>query len=310
MNRIYVSAETDPYFNIATEYQLFTEIRSGTSLFLWQNRPSVILGRNQNIFAECDLEFLRVQEILPVRRFSGGGAVFHDLGNVNFTFLAKEADADTDQYLKVLQKAVLSLGVECVFSGRNDLLADGKKFSGHAYYTDNGNFLYHGTLMVNVDLDVLSGGLKPSYTKLHSKGIDSVRSRVVNLSHLRPGITTEHVKDSLVRAFMAEYETTPPICEINRENTQPAILEKLKSHDWIYGESPDFDMSLEKRLSFGNVSVYVDTIGGRVARIRLHTDSLENIDFGPCEEALTGSLFNLEALVACIEQYVEKSRLK
>jgi len=228
MNLIYVSLETDPYFNIAAEYQLFMETGPETALFLWQNRPAVILGRNQNVFAECDMAFLKTNKIFPVRRLSGGGAVFHDLGNVNFTFLAREENADIARYLKVIRDAVQSLGVECAFSGRNDLLACGKKFSGHAYYADDGHFFYHGTLMISVDMGMLAGALKPSFLKLNSKGIDSVISRVINLSDICGSITPQSMKDALIQAFMAEYAAEAPVRQIGSHNMTPSILERIK----------------------------------------------------------------------------------
>lgn len=305
MNRIYISEESDPYFNVAAEYQLFTETGPETCLFLWQNRPAVILGRNQNVFAECDMAFLRGHGIPPVRRLSGGGTVFHDLGNVNFTFLAREEDANMDRYLKVVHDAVSSLGVECTFSGRNDLLAGGKKFSGHAHYTDDGHFLYHGTLMVSVDLDMLAGALKPSFIKLRSRGIDSVRSRVVNLSDLCADITPQKMKDAMAQAFLAEYATEPSAFPINKRTIRPSILEKIQKADWIYGEAPDFDVSFEKKLSFGNVCISADISNGRITRIKIHTDSLAVLDFTSYEKELLGSFFDEGTLISHLEQFVK-----
>ena len=305
MSRIYISAETDPYFNVAAEYQLLKDTAGGTSLFLWRNKPSVIFGRNQNVFAECDEKLLKKYGVLPVRRFSGGGAVFHDLGNVNFTFLSKEQDADTGRYRKVLRDAVSSLGISCTFGGRNDLLAEGKKFSGQAYYAEWGNLLYHGTVMINVDLDLLSAVLKPSFLKLHSKGIDSVRSRVVNLSQIDAGITPESVQEALMIAFAAEYGAERPVSRIDRRSMQPSVYEKIRKDDWIYGESPDFDVRFEKKLSFGNVTVFADISGGKVSRAKIYTDSLAALDFSPCEKSLAGLLFREDALAAAIENFVQ-----
>lgn len=306
MNQIYVSLETNPYFNVAAEYQLFQENGPDTGLFLWQNRSSVILGRNQNVFAECDTNFLKEHEIFPVRRLSGGGAVFQDMGNVNFTFLSREDHADIDRYLKVLGNAVLSLGVECTFSGRNDMLAGGKKFSGHARFADCGHLLYHGTIMISVDIDLLTGALKPSFLKLNSKGIHSVRSRVVNLSQLNGDITPAGVEDAMIKAFAAEYGAEVPVRHISRENMKPSLYEKIKKDDWIYGEAPDFDLSFEKKLSFGNVSVSADISGGIVSRLKIYTDSLAAVDFTPFEKELTGSFFDEKVISDKLEQFVMK----
>ncbi|MCC9296744.1 lipoate--protein ligase [Clostridium sp. MT-14] len=310
MSRIYVSLETDPYYNVAAEYQLFSEAGPKTCLFLWRNRPAVVLGRNQNVFAECDTEFLKEHEIVPVRRLSGGGAVFHDLGNVNFTFISEEKYADVGRYLKIISNAILSMGVECTFSGRNDLLISGKKFSGHAQYADYGNFLYHGTLMVNVNLDMLTGALKPSFLKLNSKGINSVRSRVVNLSDLCEGVTPESTIDAVIQAFMLEYGMEMSIRQISSNNMKPSILEKIKRDDWIYGEAPDFNISFEEKLSFGNVTIFANVSDGRISRLKVYTDSLVPIDFTAFEKGLTKSFFDKKILTHRLEKFVDNVKQK
>ncbi len=306
MSRIYVSGETDPYFNVAAEYQLFMEAGPDTRLFLWRNRPSVIIGRNQNVFAECDTEFLRRHGISPVRRFSGGGAVYHDLGNVNYTFLSREEDADTGRYLKVIRDALLSVGVECSFSGRNDLLAGGRKFSGQAYYADHGNLLWHGTLMIDVDLGMLTGALKPSFLKLSSKGIDSVSSRVVNLSDIGGGITPEKAIGAVTGAFAAEYGTDTSVRQIDGGSMRPSILGKIRSDDWIYGQSPDFEVNFDRRLSFGNVGISADISGGRISRLKIYTDSLAAIDFTHFERESAGLPFDEKLLITRLEEFAEK----
>ncbi|CAH2716554.1 Lipoate-protein ligase A [Neobacillus rhizosphaerae] len=304
MNRIYISRETDPYFNIATEYQLFLEAKPEAALFLWQNDPAVILGRNQNFYAECDVKYLEQMQILPVRRFSGGGAVFQDLGNVNFTFITQEKAADTEKFLSVIQNAVASLGIDCTFSGRNDLLYHGKKFSGHAYYADNGNYLYHGTVMVDVDMDKLSGVLSPSSLKLQSKGIASVRSRVINLSRINSEITTDAAKEALILAFVKIYGESEPIKYIDRKNLQPELWDTIKREEWIYGEAPSFSISEERKLPFGNVTLSADVAEGRIQRIKIHTDSLNTVDFTILENTCMGELFEIKVLFERIEKYV------
>ncbi|MBE6828591.1 MAG: lipoate--protein ligase, partial [Ruminococcaceae bacterium] len=199
------------------------------------------------------------------------------------------------------------LGIACTFSGRNDILIEGKKFSGCAYYADEGSFLYHGTVMVNVDLDMLSGALRPSPLKLHSKGIQSVRNRVVNLSQFGMGITPESIQDALIKAFAAEYGTDEPVLRIDRNSMQPSVYEKIKEDDWIYGESPEFDISFERKLSFGNVTVFADISGGKISRAKIYTDSLAAIDFSLCEKTLEGLLFREDTLAAAIESFVENT---
>lgn len=303
MSRIFISTETDPYFNVATEYQLFLESADEPQLFLWQNSRAVVFGRNQNVSAECDMDFLKRNDIKPVRRFSGGGAVFQDLGNVNFTFLSAEAAAEPDRYLKVIKNAISTLGIECDFSSRNDLLTDGKKFSGHAYYADLGKYMYHGTIMVHVDLALLSGALHPSYLKLHSKGIDSVKSRVINLSQINQEITTEGIVAACAEAFRQEYSISGKPAHINSRNMKPEVLERLRSELWIYGQSPDYQIEIEKKLSFGNVTIHSDVTDGRITRIKIFTDGLAAIGFADCERDLTGEVFREDVIAQKIEKW-------
>jgi lipoate---protein ligase len=304
MNQIYLSLETDPYFNIAAEYQMLLDADSSVRFFVWQNRPAVICGRNQNLYGECDVEYLQTNRILPVRRFSGGGTVFQDLGNVNFTFLTREENADTEKYMNVIQRALSFFDVTCQFSGRNDLLCQGKKFSGHAYYTENGNHMYHGTIMVNVDMGTLDKVLKPSFIKLQSKGISSVRSRVVNLSQINHNITVESMKQALIRAFIEIYGECEPVHPVNRKNTKAPLFETIRTQQWIFGESPNYSISFEQKLSCGNVTICADVTDGIIRHIKIHTDSLTVFDFSACEKQLIGTVFQKSDVFKFIEKYV------
>lgn len=304
MSRIYISQETDPYFNVAVEYQLFSEAEEDVCLFLWQNESAVIIGRNQNAFAECNLDYMRNAGIYPVRRFSGGGAVFQDMGNVNFTFITKEQFADSDAFLSIIQQAMASIGVNFTFSGRNDLLCQGKKFSGHAYFTDNENYLYHGTIMVDVDLNKLTEALSPSILKLQSKGIASVRSRVINLSQVDSRITPDTVKTAMVAAFEHTYSVNSSISYINRSTLHPENWALIQNKEWIYGESPAFSICEEKRLPFGNVTLSIDAENGRILRLKVHTDSLLALNFTQFECERVGTLFEIDELFDSIEKYV------
>lgn len=183
MNRIVVSEERDPYYNLALEEDLLRGVRPDeVILYLWQNEKTVVIGRNQNPYLECDVSQLTASGVHLARRISGGGAVYHDLGNLNFTFIYHESRKNLDKQLNVIKKAVEALGgVTVELSGRNDLTIQGQKFSGHAFYAEDGHEFHHGTLMVDVDLGQLENVLKPSKLKMQAKGITSVKSRVVNL---------------------------------------------------------------------------------------------------------------------------------
>lgn len=305
MNKIYISNENNPYYNVSAEHQLFLEADESTTFYLWQNRACVVFGRNQNVFAECDMEFMQKNQILPVRRFSGGGAVFQDLGNLNFTFVTKKETVDTAKYLSVIKNALSFFNAHCEFSGRNDMLCNGKKFSGHAFYEDNGNYMYHGTIMVNVDINMLSSVLKPSFLKLESKGINSVKSRVINLSQVNSDITVDTIKKALVSAFSDIFGESNQIKYIDKDSFNPPLFEKISKDKWIYGECPKFSLNIQKKLTCGNVTVSADVKEGLINRIKIQTDSIYVIDLSDCEKHLTGTLFQENAVFDYIEKYTQ-----
>ena len=165
----------DPYYNLAVEQVLLESVREGECiLYLWRNSNTVVIGKNQNAWKECRSSLLYEEGGKLARRLSGGGAVFHDLGNLNFTFLVRQQDYDQDRQLSVIEDAVRSLGVDALRSGRNDILAEGKKFSGNAFYKNGVQAYHHGTLLVDVDMEKLSRYPSPSKAKLAATGVDSV----------------------------------------------------------------------------------------------------------------------------------------
>lgn len=299
MKKIVISEEFDPYFNIAAEHQLFLSSEEDIHLFLWQNDSSVIIGRNQNLYAECDLTYLKEHDIKAVRRFSGGGAVYHDKGNVNFTFITKEASANQDHFIRLIQSAMQRLGIDCEFSGRNDLLYKNRKFSGHAYYTDGDHYMYHGTVLVNVNFEQLEHALTPSKMKLKSKGVESVRSRVINLSEINSEITAQ----SVIRAFMEAFECNHMEI-INKKNFQPPLENVLSSDNWMFAQSPKFDAQLERNYPFGNMSVSISIADDLIQNVKINTDSLKLYDFKACEKGLQNTHFNEQAVWGYIEQYL------
>jgi len=302
MKKIIISNEFDPYFNIAAEHQLFLDSDEDIHLFLWQNDASIIIGRNQNIYAECDLVYLKEHDIKVVRRFSGGGAVYHDKGNINFTFITKEKVSNQVKFIELIQATIAKLGIDCEFSGKNDLLYKNQKFSGHAYYTDGDNYMYHGTILVNVNLEQLEKALTPSMLKLQSKGIASVRNRVVNLSSIHSDITIEKV----IQAFIETFDCKN-IEYIDKTNFKAPLEQMLSSYDWLYAQSPKFDIELERRYSFGNVSIHISASDGMIQSTKINTDSLHLYDFKSCEDKLLGKCFSEQALWEYIEQYIANS---
>ena len=197
---------TYPYQNLAVEEYLLLHCGENECiLYLWQNRNTIVIGRNQNAWKECLVSKLEEENGFLVRRLSGGGAVYHDLGNLNFTFLVRKPNYDLNKQLDVILRAVQKLGVHAEKSGRNDILVDGHKFSGNAFYEQGDYCYHHGTLMVNVNLSELSKYLTVSKEKLQSKGVDSVRARVANLSEYAPNMTMDLLREKLLEAFEEVY---------------------------------------------------------------------------------------------------------
>jgi len=264
------SASFDPYENLAVEEALLNEAGDKYILYLWQNENTVVIGRNQNPWRECRLALLSEEGGRLARRLSGGGAVFHDLGNLNFTLLMPQSDFDIPRQLSVIRRALLPFGIDAAFSGRNDLLADGRKFSGSAYYK-NGDAAYHrGTLMVRADMEKLQRYLSPSKAKLQSKGVDSVRSRVINLTELCPSLTLPALKAELRRSFEDSYGGSAAAIA-----PAPAPVEKYRSHDWLYGRPLPFTACCSERFSWGEITLELRVEQGVIEETRVSTDAMD-----------------------------------
>ena len=292
-------AGCDPYTNLALEEYLLNALQPGDCiLYLWQNENTVVIGRNQNAWKECRTALLNEEGGRLARRLSGGGAVFHDLGNLNFTFLMAEEDYDLDRQLTVIETACRSLGIPVQRSGRNDILADGRKFSGNAFYHHKGRAYHHGTLMVAVDGDKLSRYLSPSKAKLQAKGVESVRSRVVNLTELCPGLTCEELAQRLEAAFGVTYGL-----EVEQIETPDAgqLREKYAGDEWLYGPRLPLSLECEQRFDWGEVQLQLQVESGAVAAVKVYSDAMD-AEFAPAlERALTGSAFSRPALCQCVQ---------
>ncbi len=273
---IYISYTTDPAVNLAVEEYLLDHCTSPT-LYLWQNENTIVIGRHQNPFRELDVTAFVADGGKIVRRLSGGGAVFHDMGNLNFTFLFPRDQYDQERTTETLLSAVRSLGIPAERTGRNDLAADGRKFSGNAYCNRKDSAYHHGTLLVSADMGKLSRYLTVDPEKLQSKGVKSVRSRVINLRELMTTLTIEALQDAVRSAFLAEfggdamvYDTASlPTAEIT------ALTEKYRSWDWTYGQSPAFGIALSRRFVWGGVRLGLDVQQGRVAAVSVETDAMD-----------------------------------
>ncbi len=299
--RIIRGISFDPYLNLAIEQQLMeTNPRGCCALYLWQNANTVVIGRNQNAWKECRTGLLEEEGGRLARRLSGGGAVFHDLGNLNFTFLMDTEDADVRKQSEVVIRACAAFGIEAGFSGRNDILAEGRKFSGSAYYNHKGKSYHHGTLLVDVDMEKLGRYLKPSAAKLRSKGVDSVRSRVVNLKELSGDVTIEGLGEALIESFGEVYGLSPEL--ITADSLDMRAVEALRarnaSRDWLYGRDIPCDISCSARFPWGEIEAELGIGRGAVETVRVYSDSMDWTVSARIEEALRGCVFDPASLEA------------
>lgn len=305
MNNIFISDEFDPYFNVAFEYQLLKTHKTGVWLYLWRNSPSIFIGRNQNLYAECNMHILKEKNILPVRRYSGGGCVYQDEGNLNFTFIFNQNELEIEEIKKYLLEVMHSLSIQCEFSGRNDLLIKDSKISGQAYYEEDGQIIYHGTILVNVDMDMLSLVLKPSKLKLASKGISSVRSRVSNIKEIYPEITIDDVQNACIQNFYQKFGESKT--ESIKKSLYPEVINKaneLQTKTWLLKEAPNYDIIIEKKLSWGNVEVNMAVEDGKIVKAKIFTDSLLNLDLITMETKLIDMWMEPEEVFDVIEKNV------
>lgn len=311
-----ISNHTNPYQNLALEEHLLKTVgEEECILYLWQNEKTVVIGKNQNPWKECKIAELKKDGGKLVRRLSGGGAVFHDLGNLNFTFLVRKNNYDVEKQLEVILRAVNRLGILAKKSGRNDITVEGRKFSGNAFYSDGIHSYHHGTILINVDMSRLSDYLNVAKDKLKSKGVDSVRSRVVNLQEYRPDLNIDIMKEELVNALGEVYGRKPeprkPILIDTKEVDKLTI--KFSSWEWIYGRKLAFSNCFEHRFPWGNIELQFCVSAGVIETCTVYSDSL-NTDFIELIAAyLKGCHFTADAMVHALQEVPveeETSRLQ
>ena len=303
---------TNPYYNMAfDEYCLESLPIDEPVFFLWQNRPAVIVGFNQEVKTEVNLDYLKENGIDLVRRVTGGGAVYHDLENLNYTIVGRSEDLERDypEYASLLAKALQTLGVPATLSGRNDILVEGRKVSGFAKRVCKNRLMVHGTLMYNVDVDVLTHVLNPSTTKLQSKGIASVRSRVANLCDYLPEIPdiqtfSQRLEEILSNNYTdTEYQLT----ETDLANIQRLTDKKFATWEWNYGRSPKATLVHSARLACGTVEIHLTLAENRIASCRFGGDFLGNLPASDVEKALTGIPYEINEIRKCLSK-IEISR--
>lgn len=309
--RLLISDSYDPWFNLAVEETLFRHLPATQRvLFLWRNADTVVIGRAQNPWKECNTARMEQDNVRLARRSSGGGAVFHDLGNTCFTFMAGKPEYDKSISTEIVINALRTLGIDAAASGRNDLEIDTpdgrRKISGSAYKETLDRGFHHGTLLLSADLTRLADYLNPDPKKLQAKGITSVRSRVANLSHLVPGLTHDQICASLSDAFFTHYGERAPAEHISPESLPdlPGFMDtftRQSSWEWNFGQAPAFSHLLDHRFTWGGVELHFDVEKGAISRAQVFTDSLIPAPLETLVGRLPGTAYRSEALVRACE---------
>ncbi len=300
--RYIVNSSTDPYFNIALEEYCLMNVDPGESYFLlWQNDPSIIIGKNQNTLEEINPGFVEKRGIKVVRRISGGGAVYHDLGNLNFTFISDvdpERSTDFAVFANPVINVLKELGVDAMLLGRNDIIAYDRKISGNAQRLYRKKFLQHGTLLFDVNIEDLAEALNVSSDKIQSKGIKSIRSRVGNIREfLKEDMSIDEFRERLQKRLSDDYNSEEiKLSAKDLAQITETARNKFASWAWTYGESPPFNYRFEKRFTGGKVGVFIHVKEGFITSCKFYGDYLSILDSEEIAAALIGLRYDRQKL--------------
>ncbi|KUG02405.1 lipoate-protein ligase a [hydrocarbon metagenome] len=310
-----INSSHDPYFNLALEEFAVKNWSDGQSYFiLWQNQPAVIVGRNQNTIGEINQAYIEEQGIKVVRRMSGGGAVYHDLGNLNFTIVVNENNdfANFEKFTRPVIAALEKIGIEAENNGRNDITIEGRKFSGNAQFKFKDRLLHHGTILFDSRLEDMARALNPGEQKISSKGIKSVRSRVTNISeHLSAPVSVEEFKRILAEEVLqGENDNhTYHLSDADLQAVNYLKNNKYAAWAWNYGNSPAYNIRKTGVFSWGNIDIRLDIKRGLISGCRIYGDYFAAGDIGELEQALIGEEYREEEIKKCLAQLQLKKYL-
>ncbi|WP_102261767.1 lipoate--protein ligase [Mesobacillus jeotgali] len=300
---------TDPRINLAIEeYALKNLDINETYLLFYVNEPSIIIGKNQNTIEEINTEYVEKNGIHVVRRLSGGGAVYHDLGNLNFSFITKDDGESFHNFRKFTEpvvNALRKLGVNAELSGRNDLLAEGRKISGNAQFSTRGRMFSHGTLLFDSEIESVVSALNVKKDKIESKGIKSIRSRVANISEfLSEKVTIEKFRSLLLKNIFEGLDDIPEhvLTEQDWEKIHELSKERYQNWDWNYGKSPKFNLQHSHRFPVGQVDVRFDVNKGIIENCKIYGDFFGVGDVTEIEDKLTGIKYEKSQIALALDE--------
>lgn len=304
-----VNNSNDPAYNIALEAYAFKELTDIDEIFiLWINEPAIIIGKHQNAIQEINKEFTDEKGIHVVRRLSGGGAVYHDLNNLNYTIISNKADEgafDFKTFSKPVIDTLATLGVEANFTGRNDLEIDGKKICGNAQAYAKGRMMHHGCLLFDVDMSVLASALKVSKDKIESKGVKSVRARVTNINNELPEkMTVLEFKDAILNQMKQEY---PDMDEYVLSEGDLARIQEIRdtqfaTWDWTYGQTPEYTVERSVRYPAGKITTYIKAEKSVIESIKIYGDFFGIGDVSDIEDLLVGTRYEYADVLAKLQE--------
>ncbi len=299
--KILSTKEYDPWRNLAIEEYLLESLSpDDTMLYLWQNAHTVVIGKNQNPWRECKAAMLEKEGGKLARRISGGGAVYHDLGNLNFSFILSKEKYNLDKQFQVIIDAMKLLGINAIKTGRNDLVVNDQKFSGNAFCVKKIMALHHGTLLVNADLSNLGKYLQVSKEKMKAKGVKSVKSRVINLAKIVKGLTIDNVREAMITSFQNTYGKASEVNKSSSYLDQKRInqlYEKYTTWEYTYGDAPAFDITFGKRFSFGEIQFHLSLKKGKIQEIKIYSDMMNEKFISELEQVLLGSNYKKDDII-------------
>lgn len=303
-----VNTSNDPAYNVALEAYAFQKLTDIDEIFiLWINEPAIIIGRHQNTIQEINKEFIDKNGIHVVRRLSGGGAVYHDLNNLNYTIISnntQEGAFDFQTFSKPVIDTLAKLGVKAEFTGRNDLEINGQKFAGNAQAYYKGRMMHHGCLLFDVDMSVLGQALKVSKDKIESKGIKSVRARVTNIvDHLSDKITVHEFSDAILAQMKEEY---PEMDEYVLSDAELSEIQAMRDNqfatwDWTYGKAPEYTIERGVRYPAGKITTYANVENSTIKSVKIFGDFFGVKPVDDIEKMLEGVRYDYKDVLAALK---------